>query len=152
MLNQQSFWGIYYCLKPFRISLSTAPFYYGRNFQRLTGNVVSVKKQGTLTTHGPDRLAERSLSVCVGRELHSNGERRLNSEPMPQHLLDKGLCPYSINRVKLVFDDLTPNGFDIVVVLFSRVKRPVGDATGNRTPVAGETVRHNDRYTMAPFI
>ena len=27
-----------------------------------------------------------------------------------------------------------------------------GDATGNRTPVAGETVRHNYRYTMAPFI
>ena len=30
--------------------------------------------------------------------------------------------------------------------------KPNGDATGNRTPVAGETVRHNDRYTMAPFI
>lgn len=54
--------------------------------------------------------------------------------------------------VYLVFYDLTPNGFDIVVVLFSRVKRPVGDATGNRTPVTGETVRYNHRYTMAPNI
>ena len=34
----------------------------------------------------------------------------------------------------LVFADLTPNGFDNVVVLFSRVKRPVGDFEGTRTP------------------
>ena len=26
-----------------------------------------------------------------------------------------------------------------------------GDATGNRTPVTGETVRYNNRYTMAPY-
>lgn len=26
-----------------------------------------------------------------------------------------------------------------------------GDATGNRTPVTGETVRYNYRYTMAPY-
>ena len=39
-----------------------------------------------------------------------------------------------MNRVRLVFADLTPNGFDNVVVLFSRVKRPVGDSEGTRTP------------------
>ena len=33
-----------------------------------------------------------------------------------------------------MFADLTPNGFDNVVVLFSRVKRPVGDSEGTRTP------------------
>ena len=89
MLNQQSFWGIYYCLKPFRISLSTAPFYYSRNFQRLTGNVVSVQTKHLLANE-PDRLAERSLSVYASREQHSNGERHLNSGPMPQRLWKQG--------------------------------------------------------------
>lgn len=27
-----------------------------------------------------------------------------------------------------------------------------GDATGNRTPITGETVRYNSLYTMAPYV
>ena len=41
----QSFLGIYYCLKPFRISLSTDSFNYVRNSQRLAGNVVFAQEQ-----------------------------------------------------------------------------------------------------------
>ena len=30
------------------------------------------------------------------------------------------------------------------------IKPIIGGATGNRTPISGETVRYNSRYTIAP--
>ena len=74
---------------------------------------------------------------------------------LPRGLLLKNTPREFVKAVVFLlwFYDLTiKTGLITWLSYFSRAKRPVGDATGNRTPVTGETVRYNNRYTMAPYI
>ena len=69
---------------PIRISLSTASFNYGRNSQRLVGNVVFTKEQIILSDWRARTSGREKLEVCAPFATGKLTRKTfLNPEPMP---------------------------------------------------------------------